>query len=238
MANKETRVLKQDTLEVLRQKTNEISLHVGDNEQLDALLADKTYNYTASAGQVLFDGADNNSKVTRFELSPQHTIDNTGGSIILEGVSSLDASYIAGANIYQGSSGSETWQAVIVSASVNKIIVRDSSGTFSSSADLKVGTSSPDTIANAKIARIIIESYPVAIARVYNNNTELTQGMFANGFFAPKIVGVSSITGSPSVGNAFSEGVTVYQNGTALNTQGDIESSSNWYGVLHSVDLD
>ena len=238
MANKETRVLKQDTLEVLRQKTNEISLHVGDNEQLDALLADKTYNYTASAGQVLFDGADNNSKVTRFELSPQHTIDNTGGSIILEGVSSLDASYIAGANIYQGSSGSETWQAVIVSASVNKIIVRDSSGTFSSSADLKVGTSSPDTIANAKIARIIIESYPVAIARVYNNNTELTQGMFANGFFAPKIVGVSSITGSPSVGNAFSEGVTVYQNGTALNTQGDIESSSNWYGVLHSVDSD
>ena len=78
MANKETRVLKQDTLEILRQKTNEISLHVGDNEQLDALLADKTYSYTASAGQVLFDGADSNSKVTRFELSPQHTIDNTG----------------------------------------------------------------------------------------------------------------------------------------------------------------
>ena len=60
MANKETRVLKQDTLEILRQKTNEISLHVGDNEQLDALLADKTYSYTASAGQILFDGADSN----------------------------------------------------------------------------------------------------------------------------------------------------------------------------------
>ena len=238
MANKETRVLKQDTLEILRQKTNEISLHVGDNEQLDALLADKTYSYTASAGQVLFDGADSNSKVTRFELSPQHTIDNTGGSIILEGVSSIDASYTANAIIYQGSAGSETWQAYIVSATTNKIIVRDSSGTFSSSADLKVGTSSPDTIANAKIARIIIESYPVAIARVYNNNTELTQGITANGFFAPKIVGVSSITGSPSIGNAFSEGVTVYQNGSALNTQGDIESSSNWYGVLHSVDSD
>jgi hypothetical protein len=236
MANKETRVLKQDTLEILRQKTNEISLHVGDNEQLDALLADKTYSYTASAGQVLFDGADNNSKVTRFELSPQHTIDNTGGSIILEGVSSLDASYVANAIIYQGSSGSESWSATIVSASVNKIIVRDSTGTFSSSADLKVGTGSPDTIANANIARIIIESYPVAIARVYNNNTELTQGMAANGFFAPKIVGVSAISNSPSVGNSFSEGVTVYQNGSSLSTQGDIESDSNWYGVLHSVD--
>ena len=236
MANKETRVLKQDTLEILRQKTNEISLHVGDNEQLDALLADKTYSYTASAGQVLFDGADSNSKVTRFELSPQHTIDNTGGSIILEGVSSLDASYVANAIIYQGSSGSETWQAYIVSATTNKIIVRDSSGTFSSSADLKVGTSSPDTIANANVARIIIESYPVAIARVYNNNTELTQGMAANGFFAPKIVGVSTISNSPSIGNTFSEGVTVYQNGSTLNTQGDVESDSNWYGVLHSVD--
>jgi len=236
MANKETRVLKQDTLEILRQKTNEISLHVGDNEQLDALLADKTYSYTASAGQVLFDGADNNSKVTRFELSPQHTIDNTGGSIILEGVSSLDASYVANAIIYQGSSGSESWSATIVSASVNKIIVRDSTGTFSSSADLKVGTGSPDTIANANIARIIIESYPVAIARVYNNNTELTQGMAANGFFAPKIAGVSAISNSPSVGNSFSEGVTVYQNGSSLSTQGDIESDSNWYGVLHSVD--
>ena len=236
MANKETRVLKQDTLEILRQKTNEISLHVGDNEQLDALLADKTYSYTATANQVLFDGADSSSKVARFELSPQHTIDNTGGSIILEGVSSLDSSYVANANIYQGSSGSETWQASIVSATTNKIIVRDSSGTFSSSEDLKVGTSSPDTIANANVARIIIESYPVAIARVYNNNTELTQGMFANGFFAPKIVGVSSISNSPTIGDAFSEGVTVYQNSSALNTQADIESTSNWYGVLHSVD--
>ena len=236
MANKETRVLKQDTLEILRQKTNEISLHVGDNVQLDALLADKTYNYTAAAGQVLFDGADNNSKVTRFELSPQHTVDNTGGSIILEDVSSIAASYAAGATIYQGSSGSETYQATIVSATTNKIIVRDSTGTFSTSADLKVGTSSPDTIANAKIARIIIESYPVAIARVYNAGTELTQGITANGFYAPKIVATSALSNSPSIGNSFSEGVTVYQNGTALNTQADIESSANWYGVLHSVD--
>ena len=236
MANKETRVLKQDTLEILRQKTNEISLHVGDNEQLDALLADKTYNYTAAAGQVLFDGADNNSKVTRFELSPQHTVDNTGGSIILEGVSSIAGSYVANAIIYQGSSGSETYQATIVSATTNKIIVRDSTGIFDSSEDLKVGTSSPDTIANAKIVRIIIESYPVAIARVYNGGTELTQGITANGFYAPKIVATSTLSNSPSIGNAFSEGVTVYQNGTTLNTQGDIESSANWYGVLHSAD--
>ena len=47
MANKETRIYKTDTLELLRQKSNEISLHLGDNEQLNALMADKTYNYSA-----------------------------------------------------------------------------------------------------------------------------------------------------------------------------------------------
>ena len=33
-ANKETRILKSNTQEQFRQKSNEISLHLGDNEQL------------------------------------------------------------------------------------------------------------------------------------------------------------------------------------------------------------
>ena len=80
MANKETRILKNNTLEELRQKSNEISLHLGDNEQLNALMADKTYNYTAAAGDVLFSGSDTSSpaKTARFEISPAHTVDNTG----------------------------------------------------------------------------------------------------------------------------------------------------------------
>ena len=61
MANKETRIYKTDTLEKLRQKSNEISLHLGDNEQLNALMADKTYIYSASAGQTLFAGPDTSS---------------------------------------------------------------------------------------------------------------------------------------------------------------------------------
>ena len=91
MANKETRIYKTDTLEKLRQKSNEISLHLGDNEQLNALMADKTYIYSASAGQTLFAGPDTSSpaKTSRFETSPAHTIDNTAGYIILESVSSL-----------------------------------------------------------------------------------------------------------------------------------------------------
>ncbi len=45
MANKETRVLKSNTFEEFRQKTNEVSLNVGDNEQLSSNLSDSTYNY-------------------------------------------------------------------------------------------------------------------------------------------------------------------------------------------------
>jgi hypothetical protein len=55
MANKETRIIKSNTLEELRQKTNEVSLHLGDNEQLNASLTDKTFDFAnVSAGNTLF----------------------------------------------------------------------------------------------------------------------------------------------------------------------------------------
>ena len=117
MANKETRIYKTDTLEKLRQKSNEISLHLGDNEQLNALMADKTYVYSASAGDTLFDGPDTSSpaKTSRFEISPAHTVDNTGGTIILSGAT-ITNEYVANAVIYQGSNSAPSWQAYIVSA--------------------------------------------------------------------------------------------------------------------------
>ena len=46
MANKDTRILKSNTLEEFRQKGNEISLHLGDNDQLNVRVADKTFNFT------------------------------------------------------------------------------------------------------------------------------------------------------------------------------------------------
>ena len=235
MANKETRIYKTDTLESLRQKSNEISLHLGDNEQLNALMADKTYVYSASAGDTLFAGSDTSSpaKTARFEVSPAHTVDNTGGYIILEGVSSIASSYIAGATIYQGTSGSPSWSGIIVSASTSKILVRDSSGTFTVSSDLKVGASSPDTIAHAKVIRIVIESYPIGIVRVYKNNSELTQDMSANGFHVANIKATITQTGSPTLTN-YTEGVTIYQ-GDSQATQALVEANATWYGTLHSV---
>jgi hypothetical protein len=232
MANKETRIYKTDTLEGLRQKSNEISLHLGDNEQLNALMADKTYNYSAGAGQTLFAGPDTSSpaKTSRFETSPANTVDNTGGYIILEGVSSLASSYVANAVIYQGTSGSETWQGYIVSASTDKILVRDSSGTFATTSDLKVGT---DVIVNAKVIRIVTESYPTGIVRVYKNGTELTQDMNPGGFHVANIKATITQTGSPTLTN-YTEGVTIYQ-GDSQSTQADVESNATWYGTLHSV---
>ena len=235
MANKETRIYKSDTLETLRQKSNEISLHLGDNEQLNSLMADKTYVYSAGAGDTLFAGSDTSTpaKTARFETSPVHTLDNTGGYIILESVSSLASSYIAGAIIYQGTSGSASYSATIVSASTDKILVRDSSGNFSTSTDLKVGAASPDTIAHAKIARIVIEANPVGIVRVYKNGTELSQTMTANGFHVADIKATITHTGSPTLTN-FTRGVTVYQ-GSSESTQAGVEANADWYGTLHSV---
>ena len=82
MANKETRIYKTDTLESLRQKSNEISLHLGDNEQLNALMADKTYVYSASAGDTLFAGPDTSSpaKTARFEVSPAELLNGVKSS--------------------------------------------------------------------------------------------------------------------------------------------------------------
>ena len=232
MANKETRILKNNTLEVLRQKSNEISLHLGDNEQLNALMADKTYIYSAAAGDILFAGSDTSSpaKTSRFEVSPAHTVDNTGGYIILEGVSTIGAFATVNGVIYQGSSGSPTWSGSIVSGSNDKILVRDTTGTFSTSSDLKTASS---TIANAKVIRIVTEAYPVGVVRVYKNGTELTQGITANGFHVANIKATITQTGSPTLTN-YTEGVTIYQ-GDSQSSQADIEANATWYGTLHSV---
>ena len=69
-ANNETRILKSNSVEELRQKTNEVSLHLGDNLLLDSRFGDRVFSYTASANQIHFDGA-------RFEYKIEETVDNT-----------------------------------------------------------------------------------------------------------------------------------------------------------------
>ena len=73
--NNETRILKTNTIEEFRQKTNDVSLHLGDNSLIDSRILDKTESFTASAGQTLF-----TSNTLRFELKPGETLDDTANS--------------------------------------------------------------------------------------------------------------------------------------------------------------
>ena len=133
-ANNETRIYKSNTIEELRQKTNEVSLHLGDNELIDSRILDKTVEITASAGQTLF-----TSGAVRFEIKPDEAIDdvsagesfnvgvvkvysdgtelnqgiatnefkvpNYAGSVVLNGLVSGDVDeFIEDAVIYQGAS--------------------------------------------------------------------------------------------------------------------------------------
>ena len=69
--NNETRIHKTDTIEQFRQKSNEISLHLGDNGLIDSRILDKTESITAAASQTLFTASG-----LRFEVKPGETIDN------------------------------------------------------------------------------------------------------------------------------------------------------------------
>jgi len=203
MANKETRVLKSNTFEEFRQKSNEVSLHLGDNEQLNASLKDKTFNYdNVSAGSTLFDGLDDNTKSVLFEIKPEETLDNTGGYIILTGSPSVSG-FDAGITLTQ----SGGYSATIVSSSTTKILVKNSTGTFNTSQDLTAGT---DTISSSNVERIIAEAYPVGVVRVYVNGTEINQDLNAGGFHVANNSGYINLSNNPTVTD-FTEGSTIYQ---------------------------
>ena len=70
----EVRTLKSNTLEELRQKSNELSIrNVGDDNLLSSNLGDKTESFTATAGQKFFELSG------RFEILPEITVDKTTG---------------------------------------------------------------------------------------------------------------------------------------------------------------
>jgi hypothetical protein len=70
--NSETRIRKNNTLEEFRQKSNDISLDVGDNKLIDSRILDKTLTFTASADQAFFE-----SGSMRYEYKSDETLDDT-----------------------------------------------------------------------------------------------------------------------------------------------------------------
>ena len=232
MADNEHRVLKSNTFEDQRQKVNEISFDVGDDALLDnTRLSDKVFTYTASANQTHYTGNDNNSDLLVIQKLPDATIDNTAGYIILAHGTTIPASYVNGANIVQGSSYSATIESVVTLDNKSRILVKNSTGTFSTSTNLAVGS---DTIAHANILRIVSEAFPKGNVRVTKNGTELVQGLTEAGFHIPNHRGTIALTSSPSVNN-ITEGVTIYQtsNGSDKSTQADVESEASWWATVY-----
>ena len=233
MANKETRVYKSDTLEQFRQKTNDVSLHLGDNEQLNSNLSDKTYNYVdVSAGDFLFKESDDDAKSVRFEVKPEESLDNTAGYIILVDSPTIGQYFVNGNTISQSGGYSATIESVI---NQEKILVKNSSGTFNAAEDLTAtdiaDSNNTSTIANANVVRVEAESFDIGVVRVYKNGTELSQNLLEGGFHVPNYVGHIALSNSPDI-SEFTEGSYVYQNGSQLSTKSAVTSNSNWYGKV------
>ena len=68
--NSETRIRKNNTLEEFRQKSNDISLDLGDNKLIDSRILDKTLTFTATNDQAFFE-----SGTMRYEYKSDETLD-------------------------------------------------------------------------------------------------------------------------------------------------------------------
>ncbi len=231
MADNEIKILKTNTFEEWRQKTNEVSLNLGADDRLDARLTDRVFKFDNVSGLKLniIDGSDDDGKTQLFQLIPDTTIDNVGGYIILADSTTIPAAFVEDATITQSGGYSATIVSVVTLDNKPKILVKNSTGSFNASLDVSVGGSS---IANASVVRHISESFKKASLRITNGSTELTQGLGADEFHVANVSGKIVLTGSPDL-TEFTEGSTIYQHGSNLTTQASVETDSSWYATVY-----
>ena len=122
-----------------------------------------------------------------------------------------------------------SFTAVIVSplgdaTHTKKLLIKNITGTFSSSAAVSIGG---DSVAAGKVARLENESYPIGVIRVYKGASELPQDLTAGGFHVVNHALTISFTGNPSIPTTFSEGATLYQ--------GSNLASASWSGKLYDI---
>lgn len=208
MANNESKVLKNNTLEQWRQKTNEVSHHLGDVDQLDSRLTDKVYTYssTSESSFSVFDN-DASSKNLRFELKPEESID-APATIIMTGNPTIPSSFVTNITLYQGSSGSESFTGNINYINVNKISLKNTTGSFDPSLPIKYST---DSIAASKLVRLVSESYKVGYVKATQDNVIAYQELRQDGFHVPNLSLRVVLTGSPTIPASFTEGAVVTQ---------------------------
>ena len=208
MANNETKVVKNNTLEQWRQKTNEVSYHLGDVDQLDNRLTDKVYTYSSTSESVfsVYD-ADASSKNLRFEIKPEEVID-APATIIMTGNPTIPSSFVSNIVLFQGNSGSETFTGIINYINKNKISLKNTTGTFNAAAPIKFST---DSIASTKLVRLVTESYKVGYVKAVQDGATLSQSLTQSGFHIPNLSLRVVLTGSPSIPASFTEGAVVTQ---------------------------
>jgi hypothetical protein len=231
MADNEIKILKSNTFEEWRQKSNEVSLNLGADDRLDSRLTDRVFKHDNVSGLKLniIDGDDDNSTTQVFQLITDTTIDNTAGYIILADSTTIPGAFTAGASVGQTGGYSATIESIVTIDNKPKILVKNSTGNFNSGLDLSVGGSS---IANANVIRVISESYDKAAIRVLNGSTELTQGLAAADYHIPNATGRVILTGSPDL-TKFTEGSTVYQDSANRSTLTEVEENASWHGTVY-----
>ena len=234
MADNEIKILKTNTFEEWRQKSNEVSLNLGADDRLDSRLTDRVFKHDNVSGLKLniIDGADDDNKSQVFQLIPDTTVDNTNGYIILTDGYSLPAAFVKGATVSQSGGYSAIIESVVTIDDKPKILVKNSSGDFNSGQNLTIGGAS---IPHANIVRIISESYNKASVRVLNGNTELVQGLQEADFHVPTISGKVTIVGSQDL-SEFTEGTLIYQgtpNTPSTATTANIEANASWYATVY-----
>ena len=231
MADNEIKILKSNTFEEWRQKSNETSLNLGADDRLDSRLTDRVFKHDNVSGLKLniIDGNDDDLKTQVFQLITDTSIDNTAGYIILADSTSIPGAFIAGASVGQTGGYSATIESIVTIDNKPKILVKNSTGDFNSSLDLSVGGSS---IANANVLRVISESYNKAAIRVLNGSTELTQGLSSADYHIPNVTGKVILTGSPDL-TEFTEGSTVYQDSANRSTLAEVEDNATWHGTVY-----
>ena len=226
MAN-DIKVLKNNTLEELRQKTNEVSFNQGDGTTLDTTrLADKVFSYSATtANGGKFFGSN-----LVFSYLPEVTIDNTGGYIVLKDSTTIPASFATDSTLSQSGGFSATLVSISIVDGKKKLLVKNTSGNFNAGQDLTDGTGS---IGNTNVVRLIAESYQVGSIRVTKDGAELVQDLTATGYHVPTIAGSIPLTGSNTLTD-ITEGTLSYQ-GTSQSTVADVEANGSWYGTVYHI---
>ena len=216
-ANNETKVQKSNTLEQWRVATNTVSHHVGDVDLLDTRLTDGLFLFTGDGTTTRFGfGLDNSSKSLRIELQPENPVDSIA-QILLTGSPNITG-FAADVVVFQGSVGSETFTGTINYINANRIVLRNITGTFDASADLKYAS---NTIGNANLVRLISESYDTGYAKVQVDGNTQVQEVGVGSQAGYHILNYSLevvLSGSPSIPTEFTEGAVLTQAGGFVGT--------------------